>query len=131
MLRFLVSSLLITLLLPIAACTFYSSRASPNSQETAGTPKPAVPDQWLGKWTGPEGTFLLLSKAGDKYTVQIQSLDGPNTYEGKAIGDLIEFVRDGKTESIRAGSGQDTGMKWLLDKKNCLVIKTGEGFCRD
>jgi len=20
---------------------------------------------------------------------------------------------------------------WLLDKKNCLIIKTGEGFCRD
>jgi hypothetical protein len=36
-----------------------------------------------------------------------------------------------KTESIHAGNGEDTGMKWLLDKKNCLIIKYGEGFCRD
>lgn len=130
MLRFLAFALLITLLLPIPACTFYSGRVSSNSQEAAAS-KNAVPVQWLGKWVGPEGTFLVLSKSSDKYTVQIQSLDGPNTYEGKANADSIEFVRGGKTESIRAGSGQDTGMKWLLDKKNCLVIKFGEGFCRE
>jgi hypothetical protein len=128
MLRSLLSALLVSLLLPIAACTFYSSRAPSNSERSA---KPAMPDQWLGKWIGPEGTFLVLSKSGDGYTVQIQSLDGPNTYHGKANVDSIVFVRNGQTESIRAGSGKDTGMKWLLDKKSCLVIKTGEGFCRD
>ncbi len=90
----------------------------------------AVTDQWLGQWNGPEGTFLLLFKNGDKYAVKINSLDGPATYEGIAMGDHIEFQRDGKTESIRAGSGKHTGMKWLLGEKNCLVIKTGEGFCR-
>jgi hypothetical protein len=131
MFRFLTSTLLIGLLLPVAACSFYSNRAASNSQQTTAAPKPAAADQWLGKWIGPEGTFLVISKSGDKYTVQIQSLDGPNTYVGTGHADSIEFVRDGKTESIRAGSGQDTGMKWLLDKKNCLVIKTGEGFCRD
>jgi hypothetical protein len=86
---------------------------------------------WLGKWIGPEGTYLLLSSNGDKYVVKIQSLDGPVTYQGVAHGDAIQFERQGTTESIHAGSGEQTGMKWLLEKKNCLIVKTGEGFCRD
>jgi hypothetical protein len=90
-----------------------------------------VPDSWLGQWNGPEGTFLQLARSGDTYAITIQSLDGPATYEGIAVGDHIEFVRGGKTESIRAGSGKETGMKWLLEKKDCLVIQEGEGFCRD
>jgi hypothetical protein len=105
-----------------------------NSAQTMPTEQPqgttALPDQWLGRWTGPEGTFIELSKNGNKYVVKINSLDGPATYEGIAVGDRIEFQRDGKTESIHAGNGEDTGMKWLLDEKNCLVIKKSEGFCR-
>lgn len=73
----------------------------------------------------------MLAKNGTKYAVEMHSLDGPATYEGTAVGDRIEFQRDGKSESIHAGNGQETGMKWLLDKKNCLIIRTGEGFCRD
>jgi hypothetical protein len=88
------------------------------------------PDKWLGQWNGPEGTYLLLSRKGDKYVVKIQSLDGPDVYEGASSGDRIQFTRGGKTESIRTGSGEETGMKWLLDKKDCLIIKRGEGFCR-
>jgi hypothetical protein len=88
------------------------------------------PDKWLGQWNGPEGTYLLLSKKGDRYVVKIQSLDGPDVYEGVSTGDSTQFMRDGKTESIHAGSGEETGMKWLLDKKDCLIIKRGEGFCR-
>jgi hypothetical protein len=66
------------------------------------------------------------------YVVKIQSLDGPATYDGVAVGgDHIEFKREGKTESIRAGSGKETGMKWLLEKKDCLIIKNGEGYCRE
>lgn len=30
--------------------------------------------------------------------------------------------RNSKTESLHAGTGQETGMKWLLGKKNCLII---------
>ena len=35
------------------------------------------------------------------------------------------------TETIIATSGKGTGMKWLADKHDCLVIKPGEGYCRD
>ena len=91
----------------------------------------SAPDEWLGKWTGPEGTYLLLAKDGNKYAVKIQSLDGPASYEGFAAGDRIEFMRDGIGESIRAGNREAARMKWLLDNQNCLIVKTGEGFRRD
>jgi hypothetical protein len=90
-----------------------------------------VADQWLGKWVGPEGTYVVLSKNGDKYGVEIHSLDGSATYEGTPVGNRLQFQRNGRAEYIHAGSGDETGMKWLLDKKDCLIIKTGEGFCRD
>lgn len=92
---------------------------------------PTVADQWLGRWTGPEGTFLEISRAGNGYTILIQSLDGPATYEGAAVGDELKFQRNLKVEALRATNGSETGMKWLLDKKDCLTIKVGEGFCRD
>src|SRR5690349_20629189 len=93
----------------------------------AGAPAAAgrPTDAWLGQWLGPEGTYLLLSKDGQKYAIKIQSLDGPASYEGVVAGDGIQFVRQGKSEWIRAGSGAETGMKWLLEKNHCLIIKTG------
>jgi hypothetical protein len=112
---------------PLVAGT---SSASPSTEiPPAGGSVPA--EKWLGKWNGPEGTFLLLSRNGNRYLVKIQSLDGLDGYEGVATADGIRFTRNGKTESIHAGNGEDAGMKWLLDKKNCLIIKYGEGFCRD
>jgi len=123
----------------IAGCDDHkpSSRPSPEatSNPAPSLPAPSAPasvtDQWTGKWIGPEGTYLVLSKNGDKYVVEIHSLDGSQSYEGTLAGDRINFQRNGKAESVRAGNGQDTGMKWLLDKKNCLIFKAGEGFCRD
>ena len=123
--------IIITIMVLTAGCqdrNQNSPATSPMTTPAASTNN--VTDKWLGQWNGPEGTYLLLSKSGDQYVVKIQSLDGPATYEGVAAGDRIEFKRDGKTESIRAGSGKETGMKWLLEKKDCLIINEGEGFCR-
>ena len=87
--------------------------------------------QWLGKWIGPEGTYLQLSRQANAYRIVIQSLDGQRRFTGKPLGkDRIQFQRDDKTLQIRAGKGQDTGMKWLASKENCLIIETGEGYCR-
>ncbi len=102
--------------------------ANAASAEALATP---VTDEWLGQWTGPEGTFLKLAGGQGVYEVTIQNLDGPSTYTGKAVGDHVEFERQGAKESIRASNGQATGMKWLADKKNCLTIKAGEGYCKD
>lgn len=85
----------------------------------------------MGQWNGPEGTFLLLAGANGKYAITIKNLDGPRTFQGTGTGDTIEFERDGKVQTIRASDGAATGMKWLGDKKDCVVIEPGEGYCRD
>ena len=90
-----------------------------------------VADKWLGKWRGPEGTFLQLAGGNGKYEVTIQNLDGPRTFRGNAVGDQIEFERNGIKESLRATNGAETGMKWLSEKSNCLTVRAGEGYCRD
>lgn len=88
-------------------------------------------DAWLGRWTGVEGTSLTLAAAGERYVVTVTDLDGPKTYEGTAAGDHIAFARGGRTETIRAATGQETGMKWLAGETRCLVITVGsEGYCR-
>lgn len=99
----------------------------------AGCTQPAAPaaDQWLGKWNGPEGTFLQLAGGNGKYEVTIQNLDGPRTFPGTAAGDRLEFERDGVRESVRSSNGVETGMKWLSEKKDCLTVRAGEGYCRD
>jgi hypothetical protein len=45
------------------------------------------------------------------------------TYRGTATRAGISFERNGKAETIRSGKGERTGMKWLADKKDCLVIR--------
>jgi hypothetical protein len=92
-------------------------------------PPPA--DAGLGTWTGPEGTSLVLSRKGAGYDVVVTNLDGPATYAGVPVDSHIEFERNGTRESIVAGNGAQTGMKWLAGKQHCLVIRPGEGFCRD
>ncbi|RZT39175.1 hypothetical protein [Cupriavidus agavae] len=115
----------------VAAC---SDRSSSSSKPAEGTPVSASAphtDEWLGKWTGPEGTFLELAGGHGKYEVTVQNLDGPRRFEGRYADGGIEFERDGTREVIRASDGAGTGMKWLAGKKNCLTVRSGEGYCRD
>ena len=110
-------------------------RKSGSAQDVAasspGTTSAPVADKWLGKWNGPEGTFLQLAGSNGKYEVTIQNLDGPRTFPGQAVGNHIEFERNGLKESLRATNGAETGMKWLSEKSNCLTVRAGEGYCRD
>lgn len=124
---------------PAAAPTTPSATASaaqpalppPDIAPPASQPVPATgPDAWLGKWMGPEGTFMAVEKSDAGYQLTISDLDGMKFYQGKRAGDAIEFERGGKTESIHATDGKATGMKWLADKTDCLTIHEGEGFCR-
>ena len=118
-----------------ASDTAPSVAAAPASADALPPPDlatQAVPtDAWLGTWTGPEGTALELARSAAGYDVTIRSLDGPATYAGDRVDAHIEFTRGGKRESIVATDGAGTGMKWLADKHDCLVIAPGEGFCRD
>lgn len=96
-----------------------------------GTSAAPAADKWLGKWSGPEGTYLQLNDGGGKYKIIIQNLDGPRTFDGIAAGNQIEFERNGVKESLRATNGAETGMKWLSEKSDCLTVRVGEGYCRD
>lgn len=91
----------------------------------------AVADGWVGTWAGPEGTSLTLSKQEVGYQVVIADLDGVREFHGIAVDEVLEFERDGVTETLRAGKGRATGMKWLAQKQDCLVVRQGEGYCRD
>ena len=90
-------------------------------------------DAWIGKWLGVEGLVLDIQPAGEPahYVLSVTLLDGTNSYDGTADGAMIRFIRNGRPESIRAATGAETGLKWLADKQNCLMIREGEGFCRE
>lgn len=84
-----------------------------------------------GRWPGVEGAYLNVTKKGDKYSIEIKNLDKATTFEGTAKGDAIEFTSNGKTETIKAATAEETGMKWLAGEKNCVVITKGsEGYCK-
>ncbi len=65
------------------------------------------------------------------YQITIRNLDGPRTFAGSAVNAQIQFERDGVKEVIRATNGNDTGMKWLAGKSDCIAVRAGEGYCRD
>ena len=111
------------------ACTDNNADRVPATAPPAAVQAPT--DQWMGQWTGPEGTFLRISGGQGKYEITIQNLDGPQTFPGAASGDRIQFTRDGVAETIHPTNGAGTGMKWLTEKSNCLTVRPGEGYCRD
>src|SRR6185369_1863352 len=88
-------------------------------------------DSWLGKWNGPEGTYLDIRGGKGVYQLTIRNLDAARTFDASATDDGITFQRDGVKEVIKATNGEATGMKWLADKQHCLTVKPGEGYCKD
>ena len=123
---------------PVKPSTPVNSASPITSPSQAPTASPAADNKTVGKadslvgqWPGVEGTYLKVDKKGDKYEIEIKNLDGSKKYEGTAKGDMIEFSRNGKTETIKAATAEETGMKWLKGEKNCVVITKGsEGYCK-
>ena len=117
---------------PSPAAPAASPAVSPSVDPKAPAAAPSAKVTALeGKWPGVEGTYLNVTKKGDKYSVEIKNLDKAETFEGIAKGDTIEFKRKDKMETIKAATGEETGMKWLAGEKNCVVITKGsEGYCR-
>lgn len=117
---------------PAAPAPAASPAVSPSVDPKAPAAVPSAKVTALeGKWPGVEGTYLNVTKKGDKYSVEIKNLDKAETFEGVAKGDTIEFKRKDKLETIKAATAEETGMKWLAGEKNCVVITKGsEGYCR-
>ena len=40
-------------------------------------------------------------------------------------------MRNGVAETAVPGNGDAAGLKYLAGKQDCLVVKPGEGYCRD
>ncbi|MGM9482230.1 hypothetical protein ACS5PN_13660 [Roseateles sp. NT4] len=119
----------------IAACAAFSactrSAEAPMAASASAPAASEAPGGWLGRWQGPEGTFLEITGGPGTYSITVQNLDGPRRFDAKAGTDTLVFTRDGVLEAVRAGSGPQTGMKWLAEKRDCLIVKVGEGYCRD
>jgi len=116
---------------PIAA-----TEPATNDQAPAGPSSAAAPHRfadWAGKWTGVEGVYLVITPTeAERYSLEMQyDLDNKVTVEGRDSEHGIKFDRGGKPYSLRRAQGGETGLKWLADKKDCLVVQDGEGYCRD
>ena len=108
-----------------------SQAASPAASPAADNKTVGKADTLVGQWPGVEGTYLKVDKKGEKYEIEIKNLDGSKKFEGTAKGDVIEFSRNRKTETIKTATAEETGMKWLKGEKNCVVITKGsEGYCK-
>jgi hypothetical protein len=88
---------------------------------------------WAGKWTGVEGMYVTITPGEPgKYKLEMQSdLDTKGTYDGNDSEHGIKFKRGSEELSLRRGNGDETGLKYLAGKKECLIVKDGEGYCRD
>ncbi len=122
-------------LLLLAACEPASKPAAPAPAVTAPTPAapaPAAAAALVGRWTGPEGLYLEIAADGaGGYTVKNRwSLDDEGEFSGRAATDGIVVERGGKMVLLRPGTGDETGMKYLQGKRDCIVGDPGEGYCR-
>ncbi len=119
-----------TLTLAVAACQPPPATLPPAEPANPAAAAAASTDAWVGRWQGPEGTYLDVAGGRGTYAITIKDLDRARTFPATASGDRITFQRDGVAETLRHTDGAGTGMKWLADASDCLTVKPGEGFCR-
>lgn len=101
-----------------------------NAVEPAATA--ALEERYLGRWIGVEGMFLNVTRreAGGVSLDMQWDLDHRGTFAGSVTAEGLRFMRNGVAETAVLGDGDATGLKWLAGKKDCLVVKSGEGYCR-
>jgi len=130
----------LTLVLLTAACgpqpatTPAPSEAAPAPPGTPAAATTSTPESWEGQWNGPEGLFLKIAhKDGGTYELTLKdNLDTEAVYGAQAEGDALRFTRAGIVQTIRPGTGAETGFKYLADKQDCLIVVANqEGYCRD
>lgn len=110
------------------------SEASPPAPGTPAAAIDSTPDTWVGRWNGPEGLFLQIDhRQGATYELTLKdNLDSQATYGAQAEAGVLRFTRGGAVQTIRPGTGAETGFKYLADKQDCLIVVANqEGYCRD
>jgi hypothetical protein len=90
---------------------------------------------WAGKWIGVEGMYAIITPGEPgKYKLEMQAGTDDSTkgtYDGTDSEHGIKFKRGADELSLRRGNGDETGLKYLAGKKECLIVKDGEGYCKD
>jgi len=112
-------------------------KPAPASVQATLVPETPPTDEWVGKWIGVEGLNLNIAKDDSigrgHYILTMQyglDADASGTFKGQATDEGIAFTRPDGPQVLRAGDGAATGLKWLADKKDCLIVAAGEGYCR-
>jgi hypothetical protein len=144
-------SALLALALSLAACNGAPPSTTANSMTSAGASEPAADNiavpaatptpalstanasrDYAGRWIGVEGTYLNVTPTGpNTASLEMQyDLDNKGTYPGSVTPEGLRFTRNGETLLLRPSNGDATGLKWLAGKRNCLTVKSGEGYCR-
>lgn len=92
-----------------------------------------VEADYLGRWTGVEGMYLVVaSKPGGGVTLDMQwDLDNKGNFDGSVTAEGLRFMRNDVAETAVHTDGDATGLKYLAGKQDCLTVKPGEGYCRD
>lgn len=110
-----------------------SATPMPSSTPTPAATASSGANRYLGRWVGVEGMYLAVSDPaqGDVKLEMQYDLDNKGNYVGTITPEGIRFERGGETLMLRPGNGDATGLKWLAGKQDCLIVKAGEGYCRD
>jgi hypothetical protein len=109
----------------------------PEPEPPATSPTPAdtarTEADYLGRWTGVEGMFLVVApKPAGGVALDMQwDLDNRGVFDGSVTAEGLRFMRNGVAESAVHTDGDATGLKYLAGKQDCLTVKPGEGYCRD
>lgn len=130
----------VSLAFALAGCGASSEPAngSTPAQNEADTTERAIAavapshSEWAGKWVGVEGTYVDIKQTTPgTYTLEMQSdLDTEGSYTGQDAEGGIVFQRGGENLLLRAATGDETGLKYLAGKQDCLMVDPGEGYCR-
>jgi hypothetical protein len=124
-----------------ASATTTPAEPAPASSDANPVPvAPAAPSDtakveadYLGRWTGVEGMYLVVaSKPGGGVTLDMQwDLDNKGMFDGSVTAEGLRFMRNDVAENAVHTNGDATGLKNLAGKQDCLTVKPGEGYCRD
>lgn len=114
-----------------AASPDVTQKSGASAKAVAGTPHRFA--DWAGRWSGVEGLYAeIIPTTPESYRLVMQyDLDHQGEFLGRDSEHGIIFSRNGETLSLRRGSGDDSGLKYLAGKQDCLIVKEGEGYCRD
>jgi hypothetical protein len=109
--------------------------AAGNVTGASSATAPTDRDAWVGRWIGVEGLNLTVSKGATQghYSLKMQygtDAEMSGTFDGVGTAEGISFARPDGDQVLGASTGDETGLKYLAGKTDCLKVKVGEGYCR-